>query len=183
MFRRYASVVAGGVVALASYSVIAGAPASGQQIEIDRRPNTVEVTKVVKGTNPGGSFTVVVKCEQRKMIVANTPMGGGSVTETLLFGPDGGEKDVKAAFGSTCTVAETGTGGASHVEIIGSPCEFNKDTADSEAARVDGKHETCKVTVTNTFDPPLPGPPGPPGQNVASVVAAQPVVVVPQFTG
>jgi hypothetical protein len=71
-------------------------------------------------------------------------------------------------------------GGASHVEIVGAPCEFNKDAADSKAAIVDGKHETCKVTVTNTFDPP---PPGPPGQNVAGAVAAQPVVGAPRFTG
>jgi hypothetical protein len=145
---------------------MAGAPASAQPIELFL-PNKIEVTKVVNGENKGVGYEVVVQCERRDdEMVASGVLDGKVFFKTLVFGPDGGEKEVRAPFGATCTVIETHNGGATHTEVTGAPCEFNKEKEASAdlVRKIEG--ETCDVTVTNTFEPkplPPPGPPGPPG--------------------
>jgi hypothetical protein len=202
MLRRFGSVMAGGALALTSYAVMAGAPASAQPIELFL-PNKIEVTKVVEGQNKGVGYEVVVQCQRRDDEMAASLVDGGKVfSKTLVFGPDGGEKEVRAPFGATCTVIETHNGGATRTEVTGSPCEFNtEEQASADAVRrIEG--ETCEVTVTNIFDPkpaPLPGPPGPPGPEgpagaagaagaagvsaTTQASAAQAVVGTARFTG
>jgi hypothetical protein len=172
MLRKFASVMAGGALALTAYSVMVAAPASAGKFS-----NTVEVTKVVQGDGHGEGFQVVVTCEPKK---------GSTHTETLTFGPQGGTQDAGAPFNSTCTVVETHDGGASKVEVSGSPCDFT--VVDEEVAPADPPPlKSCQVTVTNTFEPEVeqagpagpPGPQGPPGESAA----AQAVVSTARFTG
>jgi uncharacterized protein DUF5979 len=176
MLRRFASGMAGGALALTSYSVLVAAPASAGPVPEPK--NTVEVTKVVVGENPGGGFTVEIRCV----------IGNKGNLQTLTFGPEGGTKSVEAPAGSTCTVEETGTGGASKVEVSGSPCDFPPLDDVVPVAQVT-IGETCKVTVTNTFvkaeagPAGPPGPPGPPGETVVEVQPAQAVVSTARLTG
>jgi Domain of unknown function (DUF5979) len=175
MLRRFAAASAGGALALMSYSVMVAAPASAGKV-----PNTVEVTKVVKGENPGGGFEVVVTCEEAP---DGAPFSlNNSQQQTLVFGPAGGTDSVGAPFNSTCTVEETGTGGASKVEISGSPCDFTvPEVIEPIVSNVaPPPSRTCEVTVTNTFEPPAAGPQGPPGPPAEP---AQAVVSTARFTG
>jgi hypothetical protein len=179
MLRRFASVVAGGALALTSYSVMAGAPAFAGE-----KKNTVEVTKVVKGENIGGGYTVAVTCRESENHDLSTLNHNGPKTETLTFPPEGGTDSVKVGDDKICEVEETGTGGASNVEISGSPCDFT-DT-ESVTAKVD-EGKTCKVTVTNTFVKAEAGPAGPAGPQgpagESAVSPAQAVVSTARFTG
>jgi uncharacterized protein DUF5979 len=164
MLRRCAAAGVSGVLAVMSYAVMVGAPASAG----GGPSNKVEVTKVVRGQNIGAGYTVVVTCERLNE----------TQTKTLVFGPEGGTETASVPFESTCTVVETHDGGASHVEVSGSPCEFNVGTV--------VESETCQVTVTNTFEPKAEevgpaGPQGPPGET--AVQPAQAVVSRGRFTG
>jgi Domain of unknown function (DUF5979) len=180
MLRRYASVLAGGVLALASYSAVVAAPVSAGAGSF----HTVEVTKVVVGDSKGTGFQVEVICEQHEN---NTLANGSTHTETLTFGPQGGTETAGAPVNSTCTIVETHDGGATKVDVSPSTCDFTlPDGPGVEAARI--TPQTCEVTVTNTFEPPQagpagpagpPGPPGPPGE----AAAAQAVVTTARFTG
>jgi hypothetical protein len=205
MLRRFASVMAGGVLALTSYAVMAGAPASAGAIrEIPH--NKIKVTKVVEGTNKGVGYEVVVDCKEPRMLTfagAELFMGNQGPKE-LTFGPDGGTKWVEAPPGSICTVIETHSGGATRTVVEGSPCDFSfKDgdvpKLDADATFIPEPPPPCEVTVTNIFDPkpaPLPGPPGPPGPEgpagaagaagvsaTTQASAAQAVVGTARFTG
>ena len=62
MLRRFASVMAVGAMAVTSYSVLVAAPASAGE----RKPNHVEVTKVVVGDSKGAGFQVVVECKKNE---------------------------------------------------------------------------------------------------------------------
>jgi hypothetical protein len=178
---------------------MAAAPAGAGELFL---PNKIEVTKVVNGENKGVGYEVVVQCERRDdEMLASGVLDGKVFFKTLVFGPDGGEKEVRAPFGATCTVIETHNGGATHTEVTGAPCEFNKEKEASAdlVRKIEG--ETCDVTVTNTFDPkpaPRPGPPGPPGPegpagaagaagvsavSAGQASAAQAVVGTARFTG
>jgi Domain of unknown function (DUF5979) len=189
MLRRFASVMAVGAMAVTSYSVLAAAPAGAEPPK-----NTIEVTKVVVGENKGAGYQVVVECkriENDESTQARDAIAGVfnfGEPETLTFPPEGGgPKEVKVPDGRTCTIIETHDGGATHVTVEsdqdGNTCTFPEEKADS-ASVVDGG-KTCKVTVTNTFEPPQagpagpPGPPGPPGE----AAAAQAVVTTARFTG
>jgi Domain of unknown function (DUF5979) len=175
MLRRFASVMAGGALALASYSVMVAAPASAGEAT----KNEVEVTKVVEGTSKGAGFEIVVTC----------PTKNFTATRTLTFPPEGGTQSAKnLPHDSTCTTVETHDGGASNVTVSGdNPCVFPEQDA-KEALPIDGVGKTCHVTVTNTFVPEVEeagpagpqGPPGPPGE---SAVAATAVVSTARFTG
>jgi hypothetical protein len=172
MLRRFASVMAGGALAVTAYSVMVAAPASA-----GGPSNTVEVTKVVQGDSKGTGFQVVVTCEPEK---------GSTHSDTLTFGPQGGTESSNAPLNSTCTVVETHDGGASNVTVSGSPCDFTlKDEAGSAVQLPVPKK--CSVTVTNTFVPEVeeagpagpPGPQGPPGESAAATA----VVSTARFTG
>jgi hypothetical protein len=181
MLRRFASVMTVGAMAVTSYSVLLPAPASAGE----RKPNHVEVTKVVVGDSKGAGFQVVVECkknEEDNKLILNHDSG----PETLTFGPQGGTETADAPENSTCTIIETHDGGASKVEVSPSECVFPKEEQAAPAAQIDGdEREPCKVTVTNTFEPPKPGPagpagpPGPPGE----AAAAQAVTAQARFTG
>jgi hypothetical protein len=186
MLRRFASVVAGGALAITSYSVMVTAPASAGE----RKPNHVEVTKVVVGDSKGTGFQVVVDCKKHDdgiMVFGEN----GSGPETLTFGPTGGTQTADAPEDSTCTIVETHDGGASKVEVSPSTCEFPKEDKETVPAATIDNHEglTCEVTVTNTFEPKAEevgpagpqGPPGPPGET--AVQPAQAVVSRGRFTG
>ena len=183
MLRRFAAASAGGALALMSYSVMVGAPASAQDLLL----NKVEVTKVVVGDSKGTGFQVVVTCVAEPLGV-EAAADGFTHTETLTFGPKGGTETAEAPLNSTCTIVETHDGGASKVEVSPSTCDFTVTPApEAEADRITGK--TCEVTVTNTFVPEVeeagpagpPGPPGPPGES--AVQAATAVVATARFTG
>jgi Domain of unknown function (DUF5979) len=185
MLRRFASVVAGGVLALASYSIMLAAPASaGPGVPF---PNTVKVTKVVEGDSKGAGFQVEVTCEQQvNDFNESNALVNGTHSETLTFGPEGGTQEAKAPFNSTCTIIETHDGGSSKVEVSPSTCDF---TVPLPVERTDAiEPETCEVTVTNTFEPPPPGPagpagpPGPPGPP-GEAAAATAVSAQARFTG
>jgi hypothetical protein len=182
LLRRFAAAGAGGVLAVMSYSMLVAAPASAGAPVL---PNTVKVTKVVEGDSKGAGFQVEVTCEP-KQNEANAESDGGSHSETLTFGPQGGTEEAKAPLNSTCTIVETHDGGASKVVVSPDTCDFTNEIKADEAIIIEPiPGETCEVTVTNTFEPPQAGPagpagpPGPPGE----AAAAQAVVSVARFTG
>jgi hypothetical protein len=138
----------------------------------DAPPPVVEhgdlvVTKTVVGDAPADAdFTVHVACDD------------DSVNEDVHFGATGGTKTYSDLIaGITCTVEETGDGGANSVayapvDVSTNGIEIVSDTDNS-------------VTVTNTFDPAPPVTPVTPGPEVAAetVAAPAPVVAAPAFTG
>jgi Domain of unknown function (DUF5979) len=194
MLRRFASVVAGGALAITSYSVVAAVPAAAWE----RFPNTIEVTKVVVGEHRGVGYQVVVECQQEE----NGGIGlfnGDGFSETLTFPPEGGTQEVGAPSGATCTIVETHDGGATHVTVEPDTCEFPEGdkmvpvpAGPGAGASLDNhldnhEGETCEVTVTNTFEEEEPvvgpaGPPGPPGPPGEAAPAAA-VTARARFTG
>lgn len=133
--------------------------------------HVVEVTKTIEG-EPGDTHFVVDVCGQ-----------------TLDFDESGGTQSVNIGDWfdgpQTCIVSEPDDGGATDVEIKGSPCEFTgQDPAiPDEEEEVSTEDETCEVKIENDFEETptttttVPEPP---------VIVEEPapvIVVAPQFTG
>jgi hypothetical protein len=180
--RGWALLVA---VALAAAVPFVGSTLSGAQTE-----PTLTVSKVVTGpVPPGTTFTVTVVCTA--VPVDGTGSAGTTastltpqtaapapVTTTLTFNANGdpttpGSNVVPVTdLPSTCTVTETGTGGAQSVSYAcasnsdGAVCGTNQQTVQYMADETSSLSAT--ITVTNTFPPPPP---------------PEPVVVSPTFTG
>jgi hypothetical protein len=149
-----------------------GAPASaGENMH-------VEVNKVVVGTAPPGTtFTVHYACTD------------GGPSGDLTFDAAGNPVPANDNFfndgvlGSTCTITETATGGAS----VAYACEDNGVDAScagsGNAATFDSPTNNSNnviFTVTNTFAEPAPGTTAP---APAAPDPATAVVTTPVFTG
>jgi hypothetical protein len=181
MLRRFASVLAGGAMALTSYGVMTAAPAAADP----PTKHEIVVTKVVEGEHKGVGYEVVVDCQKVENNVdpVEAQFGeGNDFPQTLVFPPGGGTQTVEVKVfrsGKHCTIVETHSGGASHVTVEPSECNFPGKHQVEAVEAVDG--EDCHVTITNTFKKPEPqvGPAGPPGP----AVAAQAVTAVARFTG
>jgi hypothetical protein len=147
-----------------------GAPASaGENMH-------VEVNKVVVGTAPPGTtFTVHYACTD----------GGpsGDLTSDAAGNPVPADDNFfnDGVLGSTCTITETATGGAS----VAYSCEDNgvdASCADSgNAVTFDSptnNSNTVIFTVTNTFAEPAPGTaaPAPAAPDPATAVVNTPVL-------
>lgn len=150
-----------------------GAPASaGENLH-------VEVNKVVVGSAPAGTtFTVHYACTD------------GGPSGDLTFDATGDPVPANDNFfnanvpGTTCTITETATGGATTVAYACEDDGVNATCAPSgNEATFDSPDRTSNnvtFTVTNTFAEPAPG--------TAAPVAAAPgpaaaVVSTPSFTG
>ena len=163
------------VLALAAGVLVAlGAPASaGENMH-------VEVNKVVVGSAPAGTtFTVHFACTD------------GGPTGDLTFDATG--KSVPAndnffndgVLGTTCTITETGTGGATTVAYTCQDDGVNASCAASgNEVTFDSPNNTSNnvtFTVTNTFGgatPTTTAPPAEPEPEPATAVAG-----VPRLTG
>jgi Domain of unknown function (DUF5979) len=141
----------------------------------------VEVNKVVVGTPPPGAmFTVHYACNNGGPEGDLTFDAGGSpVPANENFFNDG-------VLGSTCTITETSTGGASSVAYaceddgVNASCSAsgNEVTFDSPT----NNSNTVTFTVTNTFTDPTPATTAP-ATTPPAAEAAVAVVGVPRFTG
>jgi hypothetical protein len=161
-------------------------------------PATLQVKKVVSGTSPG-AFVEQVNCTAP----ADTALSTTTVDDVhLAFHPDGSPDSTTtpsgwivsdgtwqlqdaALAGSTCTVTETVTGGASSVSYtcawtegvsdnvsgVGCPGSSSGPGASPATVTFEGNGDSGLVTITNTFTP-APTPP-----------AAAAVVITPTFTG
>jgi hypothetical protein len=161
-------------VALVAGTLLAlGAPASaGENLH-------VEVNKVVVGSAPAGTtFTVHYACTD------------GGPSGDLTFDATGDPVPANDNFfnanvpGTTCTITETGTGGATTVAYACEDDGVNASCAPSgNEVTFDSPDETSNnvtFTVTNTFAEPAPDttPAGP-----AAPEPATAVVSTPAFTG
>lgn len=145
----------------------------------------VNVTKVVKNAPDGGASFVVNVCGQ-----------------SLNFNANGGTQQVDVGSETTsCSVSEPDNGGASSVDISGSPCAFTVEEHHDYGKPSDVGGQTiekpvytppadqvCNVTVTNTFHevdtPDTTQPPvvvGPPV--IVQAPAPQVIVATPNTTG
>ena len=161
-------------IGLAAATVVAlGAPASaGENLH-------VEVNKIVVGSAPAGTtFTVHYTCTD------------GGPSGDLTFDATGDPVPANDNFfnanvpGTTCTITETGTGGATTVEYACEDDGVNASCAPSgNEATFDSPDQTSTsvtFTVTNTFAEPTPG------TTPAGAAAPEPataVVSTPVFTG
>jgi hypothetical protein len=163
-----------GAIGLVAVTVAAlAAPASaGQNLN-------VQVRKVVVGNAPPGTtFTVHYACS------------GGGPSGDLSFDATGDAVPANDNFfnasvpGTTCTITETGTGGATTVAYACEDDGINASCAPSgNEATFDSPDQTSTsvtFTVTNTFAEPTPGttPAGPAAPEPATAVVSTPV-----FTG
>jgi len=162
------------VLALAAGVLVAlGTPASaGENMH-------VEVNKVVVGSAPAGTtFTVHYACTD------GGPSGdltfdatGKSVPANDNFFNDG-------VLGTTCTITETGTGGATTVAYncqddgVNASCSPSGDSVTFDSPT--NLSNQVDFTVTNTFGEPTPTTTGPTAAVPEPAVA---VVSVPVFTG
>jgi hypothetical protein len=161
-----AALVAGTLLAL-------GAPASaGENLN-------VQVHKVVVGNAPPGTtFTVHYACSD------------GGPSGDLTFDASGDPVPANDNFfnanvpGTTCTITETGTGGATTVAYACEDDGVNASCAPSgNEVTFDSPDQTSTsvtITVTNTFAEPAPGT-TPAGSAAPEPAAA--VVGTPVFTG
>jgi Domain of unknown function (DUF5979) len=138
----------------------------------------VEVNKVVVGTvPPGTTFTMHYACDN------------GGPEGDLTFDATGNPVPANSNFfndgvlGSTCTITETGTGGATSVAYA---CEDDGVNASCAASgneiTFDSPTNTSNnvdFTVTNTFAEPTPGTTAP----ATATPGATAVVATPVFTG
>jgi hypothetical protein len=150
-----------------------GAPASaGENLN-------VQVRKVVVGNAPPGTtFTVHYACSD------------GGPSGDLSFDASGNPVPANDNFfnanvpGTTCTITETGTGGATTVAYTCEDDGVNASCAPSgNEVTFDSPDQTSTsvtITVTNTFAEPPPGttPAGPAAPEPATAVVSTPV-----FTG
>lgn len=169
----FVAALAFGAIALAAVPGGAGAPIT----------NTVTIEKEVIGTPPAGTtFTVQVDC-------VNGLGAGAAAAPTVTFDENGdpttpGANVFHPGPTSTCTVTETGAGGASSVGYgCVSQGNVNSDpdgslvdcTSDNVVHFTDVIGDSATITVTNTFVPtPVPPPPTP---------APLAVQAAPTFTG
>jgi hypothetical protein len=165
---------------LASLGLVAGtllalgAPASaGENLH-------VEVNKVVVGSAPAGTtFTVNYACS------------GGGPSGDLTFDATGDPVPANDNFfnanvpGTTCTITETGTGGATTVAYACEDDGVNATCAPSgNEATFDSPDQTSNnvtFTVTNTFDGATPTTT--PGSATPGAEPATAVAGVPRLTG
>lgn len=165
---------------LASLGLVAGtllalgAPASaGENLH-------VEVNKVVVGSAPAGTtFTVNYACS------------GGGPSGDLTFDATGDPVPANDNFfnanvpGTTCTITETGTGGATTVAYACEDDGVNATCAPSgNEATFDSPDQTSNnvtFTVTNTFDGATPTTT--PGSATPGAEPATAVAAVPRLTG
>ncbi len=124
---------------------------------------TLNVAKVVQGSDPGGdSFTVALSCLGTTSTSSANGFGSGSSSEhsatvatpssgNLQYGAAGGTSPFYVYEASTCTVTETNAGGAASTTITPNPVDVEDPIPYS-------------VTVTNVFP-------------------AAAIVVAPEFTG
>jgi hypothetical protein len=158
----------------------------------------LDVRKVVSGTASSG-FTEQVQCTapaitsvglQASTTVLNVSLpfhSDGAPDSTAAPAgwtvSDGGWQLAEAALtGATCTVTETGTGGASAVSYscswtpgtsdqvvgVGCPGPSSGPSASPPSVLFDGDGDVGVLTVTNTFPPPP---------------AVTPITIAPRFTG
>jgi hypothetical protein len=161
----------------------------------------LQVKKVVSGTATTG-FTEQVQCTAPTITSVNAQAVTTVVNVSLPFKADGtpdassppagwavvsGTWQLQASTlgGATCTVTETGTGGATSVSyacswtpgttdnVAGVGCPGTSSAASATPASVtfEGNGDVGVLTVTNTF--PAPQTP----------VVTPPVVIAPKFTG
>jgi Domain of unknown function (DUF5979) len=156
-----------------------GAPASaGENMH-------VEVNKVIVGAAPPGTmFTIHYACS------GEGPDGDLSFDATGNPVPADSNFFNNGFLGTTCTITETGTGGATNVTIscedngVDASCapSGNEVTFDSPT----NNSNTVTFTVTNTFSDPLPpgdaAPPTTTGTTPAPAAAAA-VTGAPRLTG
>jgi hypothetical protein len=160
-----------GLVA-ATVAALAAPASAGQNLN-------VQVHKVVVGNAPPGTtFTVHYACSD------------GGPSGDLSFDASGDPVPANDNFfnanvpGTTCTVTETGTGGATTVAYACEDDGINASCAPSgNEVTFDSPDQTSTsvtFTVTNTFAEPTPGttPAGPAAPEPASAVVGTPV-----FTG
>jgi hypothetical protein len=160
-----------GLVA-ATVAALAAPASAGQNLN-------VQVHKVVVGNAPPGTtFTVHYACSD------------GGPSGDLSFDASGDPVPANDNFfnanvpGTTCTVTETGTGGATTVAYACEDDEINASCAPSgNEVTFDSPDQTSTsvtFTVTNTFAEPTPGttPAGPAAPEPATAVVGTPV-----FTG
>lgn len=163
--------VAVGLVAIAILAL--GAPASaGENMH-------VEVHKVVVGTAPPGTtFTVHYDCSD------------GGPDGDLTFDAAGNPVPANSNFfndgilGTTCTITETATGGATNVTYacqddgVNASCSASGDSVTFDSPT--NLSNNVDFTVTNTFGEPTPPSTGAPTPGAEPAIA---VVSVPGFTG
>lgn len=138
----------------------------------------VKVTKIVED-DPGDVSGVIDVCGQS----LNWDEDGLNGVEVVIGDYYDGDQ--------TCVVSEPDDGGASSVEIDGSPCSFTGksvesiETTDATTVYPD---QICVVTIENSFDTPPTTTPEtvivqPPPEVI--VVPGPPVAIIrsPQFTG
>ena len=160
-----------GLVA-ATAAALAAPAAAGENLN-------VQVHKVVVGNAPPGTtFTVHYACSD------------GGPSGDLSFDASGDPVPANDNFfnanvpGTTCTITETGTGGATTVAYACEDDGINASCAPSgNEATFDSPDQTSTsvtFTVTNTFAEPTPGttPAGPAAPEPATAVVGTPV-----FTG
>ena len=139
----------------------------------------VEVNKIVVGTPPPGTtFTVHFDCTD------------GGPDGDLTFNAAGNPVPANSNFfndgflGTTCTITEPGTGGATSVGIscqddgVNASCSPSGDSVTFDSPTNTSNNVT--FAVTNTFGEPTP-PTGP--ETPAGTAPAVAVVGVPGFTG
>ena len=164
--------LAGIAIVAATVLVLATPVSAGENMH-------VEVNKVVDGTAPPGTtFTVHFECSD------------GGPDGDLTFDATGTPVPANSNFfndsvpGTTCTITETATGGATSVSIscqddgVNASCSPSGDSVTFDSPT--NTSNNVDFTVTNTFGEPVPT------TGAATSVPSEPavaVVSVPGFTG
>jgi Domain of unknown function (DUF5979) len=137
----------------------------------------VQVRKVVVGTAPPGTtFTVHFDCTD------GGPDGDLTFDATGTAVPADNNFFNDGVLGTTCTLTEPGTGGATSVSIscqddgVNASCSPSGDSVTFDSPT--NLSNEVDFTVTNTFGEPAPATPTP-----AAAEPAVAVVSVPVFTG
>ena len=157
--RKIIGVAIGGF-ALAGLLTLAPIPADAGN------PTPFTVTKTVVGPGPAGPYAIKVTC-----------VGADTTPDPASFDLNGGGSQVviiDQAGGTTCSVAEMGTQGASTVSFA---CMAfgNAQCDDDQTVTFSSFESSAEVDITNTFAAPTPAPTPAP--------APAPVEAQPAFTG
>jgi hypothetical protein len=160
----------------------------------------LQVKKVVSGTSSSG-FTEQVQCTAPTIASVGAQAATTVVNVSLPYNADGTPDAASAPAGwtvvdgtwqlqdstlsgATCTVTETGTGGATSVSYacawtpgtsdnvsgVGCPGASSAPSATPASVTFEGNGDVGVLTVTNTFPTPTP-------------VVTPPVEIAPKFTG
>lgn len=170
-------IAAAGLVAATFIAL--GSPASaGENMHVD-------VNKVVVGTAPAGTkFTVHYACSD------GGPSGDLSFDATGNPVPASDNFFNDGILGTTCTLTETATGGATNVSFtchddgVNASCSASGDSVTFDSPTNLSNNVT--FTVTNTFAEPVPTTAGPTTTGSTAPAVPEPataVVATPVFTG